>query len=141
MPAWGWLVPNDGMQTLASNLNSPQTTTSIVIVGASLMTVLFVVRFWFAWRSNNRVAASMGGFTPTESSLARSHAVMLFVVVFGSMALAIGAVLSPAVRDALAAVGEHSRVLRLIALPFVAAYLLWLRIRIRRSARIRSGAL
>ena len=119
--------------------NSPQTTTHIVIVTACLLTVFFVVRFWFAWHHNNRVVAEMGGFTPTEASLARSHAVLLFVCVFGSMGLAVGSVLSPTVRDFLAAVGEHGTLLRFLALPVVSMYLLWLRIRLRRSARERAA--
>ena len=55
------------------------------------------------------------------------------------MGLAIGAVLSPAVRDVLAAVGERGTLLRFLALPLVSLYLLWLRVRIRRSARERAG--
>ena len=127
------------MHTAAINVNSPETTTYLVIGVASLLTVAFVVRFWFAWRHNNRIAADMGGFTPTESSLARGHAVLIFVAVFASMGLAIGAVLSPTVRDFLAAVGERGTVLRFLAVPFVTLYLLWLRVRIRRSARERAG--
>ena len=127
------------MHTAASNFNSPQTTAYLVIGVASVLTVAFVVRFWFAWRANKRVAAEMGGFTATEASLARSHAVMIVVAVFGSMGLAVGAVLSPTVRDMLAAVGERGRVLRFLALPVVSLYLLWLRVRIRRSARERAS--
>ena len=127
------------MHAAATNLNSPETTTYLVVGVASLLTVAFVVRFWFAWRHNARVAAEMGGFTPTESSLARVHAVLIFVAVFASMGLAIGAVLSPAVRDVLAAVGERGTLLRFLAVPFVTLYLLWLRVRIRRSARERAS--
>lgn len=123
----------------ATTLNSPQTTTYLVIGVASLMTVFFVVRFWFAWRANNRLAASMGGFTPSESSLARVHAVLIFVVVFASMGLAVGSVLSPAIRDFLGAIGERGWWLRLVALPFVSLYLFWLRGRIRRSAHERAA--
>ena len=127
------------MHAAPTDLDSPHTTTYLVIAVASVLTVVFVVRFWCAWRANNRVAAEMGGFTPTEASLARGHAVMIFVAVFGSMGLAIGAVLSPAVRDLLAAVGERGTVLRFLAVPFVLLYLLWLRMRIRRSARERAS--
>ena len=55
------------------------------------------------------------------------------------MVLAIGAVLSPAVRDVLAEVGERGTLLRFLAVPFVTLYLLWLRVRIRRSARERAS--
>ena len=127
------------MHVVATTLNSPQTTTYLVIGVASFMTVFFVVRFWFAWRANNRLAASMGGFTQSEASLARVHAVLTFVVVFASMGLAVGSVLSPDVRDFLGAVGERGWWLRLVALPFVSLYLLWLRGRIRRSARERAA--
>ena len=127
------------MQLAASTLNSPRTTTYIVIGVASFMTVAFVLRFWFAWRSNARRAESMGGFTPSEASLARGHAVVTFVVVFASMGLAVGAVLLPGVRDFLGAVGERGWWLRLVALPFVAIYLRWLLTRIRRSARERAA--
>lgn len=127
------------MHAVAANLNSPETTTYLVIGVASLMTVAFVVRTWLAWRSNARLAATMGGFTPTEASLARGHAVLIAVAVFASMGLAVGAVLSPAVRDLLAAVGERGRWLPLAAMPFVSLYLMWLRGRIRRSVRERAG--
>jgi len=127
------------MHTAATTLNSPDTTTFLVIAVARLMTVAFVVRFWFAWRSNARLAASMGGFTPTEASLARSHAALIVVTVLGSMGLAVAAVLVPAVRDFLAAVGERSRWLSFAAVPFVALYLLWLRRQIRRSVRERAS--
>src|SRR5262245_65989025 len=104
------------MHVAASTMNSPETTKYLVIGVASLLTVAFVVRFWFAWRSNARLADSMGGFTPTESSLARVHAVLIFATVFGAMGLAIGAVLSPAVRDSLAAVGARAWWLRVLGL-------------------------
>ena len=132
-------MPNSGMHATATTLNSPQTTTYLVIGVASFMTVLFVVRFFFAWRSNARLAESMGGFTRTEASLARVHAVLIFVAVFASMGLAVGAVLVPAVRDFLAAVGERGEWLPFAAMPFVALYLLWLRSRIRLSVRERAG--
>ena len=61
------------MHAAAINLNSPETTTYLVIGVASLLTVAFVVRFWFAWRHNSRLAAEMGGFTKTEASLARQR--------------------------------------------------------------------
>src|SRR5262245_45794234 len=122
------------MHLLATTFNSPRTTTYLVIGVASFMTVFFVLRFWFAWRSNARLATSMGGFTPSESSLARVPAVLIFVVVLASMSLAVGAVLSSGVRDFLGAVGERGWWLRLVAFPFVGLYLLWLRGRIRRSA-------
>ena len=132
-------MPNGGMHTVALTSNSPATTTYLAIGVAGFMTVAFVLRFWFAWRNNARLAASMGGFTPTEASLARGHAVMVAVVVFASMGLAVGSVLSPAVRDVLAAVGERATWLRFAAVPFLSAYLLWLRVRIRRSARERAA--
>lgn len=127
------------MHVVATTLNSPQTTTYLVVGVASVMTVAFVVRFWLAWRNNARVAAAMGGFTPTEASLARGHAVLIAVAVFASMALAVGAVLTPTVRDFLAAVGERGDWLPFGAMPLVSLYLLWLRVRIRRVARERAG--
>jgi hypothetical protein len=127
------------MHLVATTLNSPRTTTYLVIGVAGFLTIAFVIRFWFAWRHNNSVAASMGGFTPTESSLARVHAVLIFVAVFASMGLAIGAVLVPTVRDFLAAVGERAYWLRFAAVPIVTLYLLWLRVRIRRSVRERAA--
>jgi hypothetical protein len=127
------------MPLFAINSNSPQTTTYLVIGVASFITVAFVVRFWLAWRHNSRLAAEMGGFTRSEASLARVHAVLILVAVFGSMGLALGAVLSPAVNDALAAVGERSEWLPFVAVPFVGLYLLWLRGRIRRSALERAS--
>jgi hypothetical protein len=139
MPESGWSVPNGGMHLIAASLNSPQTTTYLVIGLASLTTVAFLVRFWFAWRSNARLAAAMGGFTPTESSLARSHAALIIFGVLASMGLAVGAVLVPAVREFLAAVGERGRWVRIVPIPFGTLYLLWLRSRIRRSARERAA--
>ena len=127
------------MHAVAANLNSPETTTYLVIGVASFMTLAFVVRFWFAWRSNARLADTMGGFTPTEASLARGHAVLIGFVVFASMGLAVGAVLSPAVNDFLAAVGERGDWLPFAAMPFVALYLLWLRGQIRGSVRERAA--
>jgi hypothetical protein len=127
------------MHAAATTLNSPDTTKFLVIGVASVMTVAFVVRFWFAWRANTRLAASMGGFTPTEASLARSHAALIILTVLGSMGLAVAAVLAPPVRDFLAAVGERSKWLPFAAIPFVALYLLWLRRQIRRSVRERAS--
>jgi hypothetical protein len=120
-------------------MNSPETTKYLVAGVASFMTVFLLLRIWFAWRSNARVAASMGGFTPTEASLARSQLVMLVVIVFGSMGLAIGAYFVPPVRDFLAAVGERGRWLRVVPIPFGALYLLWLRGKVRRGLRERAA--
>jgi hypothetical protein len=132
-------VPNGGMHAVATTLNSPATATYLVIGVASFMTVAFVVRFWLAWRNNARLAATMGGFTPTEASLARGHAVLIAVAVFASMGLAVGAVLLPAVRDFLAAIGERGKWLPFVAMPLVTLYRLGLRRWIRRSVRERAG--
>jgi heme/copper-type cytochrome/quinol oxidase subunit 2 len=114
----------------AANTAPSDTTTMIVIAVAGVMTVVLGTWIVVSLRRNQRLARSMGGFTPTESKLNRSHGVALVAVLVISMGLAVGSAVSAPVRDALAAVGENSRWLTLAAIPVALVYGRWMRKRV-----------
>lgn len=114
-------------------------TTNVIIVSVAIaMTVLLGGWIVVSLRRNRRLADSMGGLTRTESSLQRSHGIALVVVLLVSMGLAVGTVVSSTVRDALASVGENSRVLTLAAIPFALVYGRWVSKRIGAARAERS---
>ena len=122
------------MHLVAAATNSPETTKYLVIGVSALLTVILGLRFAVAYRHNKRLAERMGGFTPTESQLVNVHATVLVGVLIGCMALAVAAVLSDTVRDALSKLGEHSRLIPAGLTPVVLLYGNWVRRRIRRAA-------
>jgi hypothetical protein len=126
------------MHLAAAAANSPDSTKFIVIGVSALLTVILGLRFAVAWRQNRRLAERMGGFTPTESQLANVHATILVGVLIGCMALAVAAVLSDNVRDALSELGEHSRLIPTGLTPVVLLYAAWVRRRIRRAVTERA---
>lgn len=122
------------MHLIAANTNSPDTNTYIVIAVSALLTVILGLRFAVAYRHNKRLAERMGGFTPTESQLVNMHVLVLVGVLIGCMALAVAAVVSDTVRDALSKLGEHSRLIPAGLTPIVLLYGNWVRRRIGRAA-------
>lgn len=119
--------------------HSPEMTKFIVIGVSCLLTVVLGTYFVVAFRRNQRGGSALGELTPAERSVNRIHAVAIMGVLVGSMALAVGSVVSPAVRDALSTVGDHSRRLPLLLIPVVVLYGRWLTRRSRVIARERAA--
>ena len=118
---------------------SPQTTTAIVLVMAPLLLVVLGTYFVVAYRRNQRMAAQhYGGLTATEASLNRGHGLAIMAVLVVTMGLAVGTVLSPTVRDALASVGEQSRWLPFAFVPVALLYMRWLSRKVRSAASERA---
>ena len=122
------------MHVVAAATNSPEAIKYLVIGVSALLTVVLGLRFAVAYRQIKRLAERLGGFTPTETQLVNVHATVLVGVLIGCMALAVAAVLSDTVRDALPKLGERSRLIPAGLTPAALLYGNWVRHRIRRAA-------
>lgn len=124
--------------------NSPEFTKYLVIGVSSFLAVALGTYFFVSFRRNQRGSAGMGPLTPSEKRLNRQHAVAILFVLFGSMALAVGAVVSPEVQDVLSKVGDQGSRLPLLAIPLVLVYARWLSRRMQviaaERAALASGA-